>query len=834
MQSFARSLSLTATLMIAVIVGLLLAAAPQEKQPPARGMTLAPAPPRGKSDAPPPAPITFADPDGQELILEDLSARTAIHGMLSLTELELRFRNPQSRRIEGRFTCTLPPNAAISRFAKEVNGQLMEGEVVERLRANQVYEQFLHQMRDPALLEQDQGNRFSARIFPIEANAPVRLVLSYTTLLPLRDGVRTYTLPLRGMSKVNKLTFRAFVTPIPAQATAGQLTTSTAEVTSFDQQRLDAGPRHRAHVAPDSPRRLCSCAPAISTSPRCDRMSLHGAQTSGRPPQLAVLRRHLGILGRGRAASHPGARGDCSPRCPPATTCSSWPSTTKSSRSRSGTASELSRSAGDLLRARLFLGGTDLGAMLRDLTRAPRDRRAPSSSPAISSPPSGRRLARAAGRDRRLPANMPACTRSSSAAAKTRRPRRRSPPRRGRVVRVPFTDALAITRRRGRRGAAPSARRLGRCRRRRRGMALSDAFRRRCRRRRSARPRQSESGRRAAHRVDCATRLDAATFAPLLEREAYRAYLEYLAEREANETSDAVRRALAAEQVKISIEQRVVIPRTTMLVLESEWDYQRFGLDRRALAQILTIDAGGIGRSTAPRTFTPPPMPMTMRRRAAPASQIVRRGRESAAATGPQDACLRTAGAGRCRWPGGVEGGVEGGVVGGGRRCRWCGGGVVGEHVRQVAQTRRRSTRFVARNSHQLLPRSAGPRRRKLRRRRRARACAAAPRLRAPPIAVLVASCRVKPQGCAVDATSEAVARADRGARGEAARGPARPRAVQPAQRNARGVREWSALRRWRCAGSRTIRRTRRSTKSSASPPMSWAMRPRPRVRSRR
>lgn len=98
-------------------------------------------------------PITFADPDGQELILEELSIRTAIHGMLSLTELELRFRNPKERTIEGRFTATLPPNAAISRFAKDVNGHLMEGEVVERLRANQVYEQYLHQMRDPALPE---------------------------------------------------------------------------------------------------------------------------------------------------------------------------------------------------------------------------------------------------------------------------------------------------------------------------------------------------------------------------------------------------------------------------------------------------------------------------------------------------------------------------------------------------------------------------------------------------------------------------------------------------------------------------------------------------------
>jgi len=192
-----------------------------------------------------PSPISLSDTDGQELILEELSARSAIQGMLSLTELELRFRNPKARRIEGRFACTLPPHAAISRFAKEVNGQLMEGEVVERLRANQVYEQFLHQMRDPALLEQDQGNRFSARIFPIEANASVRIVLSYSTLLPVVDGVRRYTLPLRGIPAVKHFTFRAFVSALPGENGPGapksdlsgpaNASHSTADVISLDE-----------------------------------------------------------------------------------------------------------------------------------------------------------------------------------------------------------------------------------------------------------------------------------------------------------------------------------------------------------------------------------------------------------------------------------------------------------------------------------------------------------------------------------------------------------------------------------------------------------------------
>ena len=78
-------------------------------------------------------PIALSNPDGQALSLEKLDIRVATHGCLSLVEMEMVFRNPQAREIEGRFLCLLPDGAAISRLAKEVDGSLMEGEVVERL-----------------------------------------------------------------------------------------------------------------------------------------------------------------------------------------------------------------------------------------------------------------------------------------------------------------------------------------------------------------------------------------------------------------------------------------------------------------------------------------------------------------------------------------------------------------------------------------------------------------------------------------------------------------------------------------------------------------------------
>ncbi|HEX2208885.1 MAG TPA: VIT domain-containing protein, partial [Longimicrobium sp.] len=168
-----------------------------------------------------PAPIALSDPDGQELVIQELNVRAAVQGVFSLTEMEIVFRNPHPRRMEGRFSAVLPEGATVSRFAKEVNGRLMEGEVVERLRANRVYAEILHQMRDPALLEQDQGNRFSARIFPIEAGATVRVVLGYTRLLPLEGGVRTFRVPLRGLPRIGMLRVDARFTPLPHEQQIG-------------------------------------------------------------------------------------------------------------------------------------------------------------------------------------------------------------------------------------------------------------------------------------------------------------------------------------------------------------------------------------------------------------------------------------------------------------------------------------------------------------------------------------------------------------------------------------------------------------------------------------
>ena len=126
------------------------------------------------------APISLTSSDGEGLALTSLDARAVAEGPLAFTELHLSFENPQNRVIEGRFSITLPPGATVSRLAMKNAEGWQEAEVVERQLARRAYEDALHRRQDPALLEKEAGNEFRARVFPIQAKASKEIIVSYS------------------------------------------------------------------------------------------------------------------------------------------------------------------------------------------------------------------------------------------------------------------------------------------------------------------------------------------------------------------------------------------------------------------------------------------------------------------------------------------------------------------------------------------------------------------------------------------------------------------------------------------------------------------------------
>jgi len=149
------------------------------------------------------APFSLTSSEGIGLELLSLRSRAVVSDPLAFTELHMQFQNPQDRQIEGRFEINLPPGAAISRFAMKIGGDWQEAEVVELQAARRAYEDALHRRQDPALLEKNAGNRFSARVFPIPARAVKEIIVSYSEALP--SNSEPYRLLLRGLPKLKEL-----------------------------------------------------------------------------------------------------------------------------------------------------------------------------------------------------------------------------------------------------------------------------------------------------------------------------------------------------------------------------------------------------------------------------------------------------------------------------------------------------------------------------------------------------------------------------------------------------------------------------------------------------
>lgn len=113
------------------------------------------------------------------------------------TEVDQTFSNPGSQPIEGYYWFTVPTTAMVTGFALETNGQLIEGEVIEKREAAAQYGAAMRQGNDPALLEWVDGRTYRARVFPIPASGTRRVVLRYIEMLPMVEGKTRYVYPLR-------------------------------------------------------------------------------------------------------------------------------------------------------------------------------------------------------------------------------------------------------------------------------------------------------------------------------------------------------------------------------------------------------------------------------------------------------------------------------------------------------------------------------------------------------------------------------------------------------------------------------------------------------------
>ncbi|MGE5262314.1 MAG: VIT domain-containing protein [Acidobacteriota bacterium] len=183
--------------------GLVVVTCPQIELPPNPGPVIAPpispdaAPPFGTPRPPimppvPPRPVNCPT----YLTVKNHNVTVVIDNQIARTHVDETFINDSTFQLEGTYIFPLPEDAAISDFAMWVDGKKLEGQVLDRNQARQIYEDIVRRQRDPALLEYVGRNAFQARIFPIQPRTEKRVEIEFAQVLTAEQGLVRYAYPL--------------------------------------------------------------------------------------------------------------------------------------------------------------------------------------------------------------------------------------------------------------------------------------------------------------------------------------------------------------------------------------------------------------------------------------------------------------------------------------------------------------------------------------------------------------------------------------------------------------------------------------------------------------
>lgn len=143
--------------------------------------------------------------DGQPkaMVLDELTVDVAIVGYIAETRLTMTYRNPHSRVLEGELIFPLPEGATVSGYALDVDGHMVDGVVVEKAKAQRVFETVVRRGVDPGLVEWVKGNNFRTRVYPLPAKGKRTIMVRYLAELEIGERAFAYRLPLAFEGKVS-------------------------------------------------------------------------------------------------------------------------------------------------------------------------------------------------------------------------------------------------------------------------------------------------------------------------------------------------------------------------------------------------------------------------------------------------------------------------------------------------------------------------------------------------------------------------------------------------------------------------------------------------------
>lgn len=166
-----------------------------------------------------PPPVLMIRRGGKSVPLQltKVDVRATIIGHLAETRMTMTFYNPNRRQHEGDLYFPLPQGSTVSGYALDVNGRMVDGVVIGKDRARQVFETEVRKGIDPGLVEWTKGRNFKTRVFPIPARGTRTIRVVYVADVEQTGREAVYRLPLRFRKKVQRFSLRMEVVKAAAR-----------------------------------------------------------------------------------------------------------------------------------------------------------------------------------------------------------------------------------------------------------------------------------------------------------------------------------------------------------------------------------------------------------------------------------------------------------------------------------------------------------------------------------------------------------------------------------------------------------------------------------------
>lgn len=142
-----------------------------------------------------PQPIRPGQP-GFLYDIAKLEIDASIRDQVAEVQVGQTFKNRSSRTLQVKFVFPLPYDGAIDQMTFMVDGEELEGRLLEADKAREIYQSYVRRSQDPALVQWIGTGMFQTQVFPVPPGAERTVSLRYTQLCKRSGSLNDWLLPL--------------------------------------------------------------------------------------------------------------------------------------------------------------------------------------------------------------------------------------------------------------------------------------------------------------------------------------------------------------------------------------------------------------------------------------------------------------------------------------------------------------------------------------------------------------------------------------------------------------------------------------------------------------